>query len=81
LPNNDPWQEFAALVRRGMTPIQAIQSATIGAAELLDAGDRGRVATGLLADIVAVAGDPTERIEAMREVRFVMKAGKIYRRD
>jgi len=80
LQKNDPWREFQALVARGMTPLQAIQSATIRAAELLEVDDRGRLGSGLLADIVAVAGDPTQHIEAMQDVRFVMKGGKIYRR-
>jgi len=77
--NNDPWREFASLVKRGMTPVQAIQSATIRAAELLEVDDRGRLAPGLLADIIAVAGDPTQQIDAMKDVRFVMKDGKIFR--
>ena len=80
LQKNDPWREFQALVARGMTPLQAIQSATIRSAELLEVDDRGRLGSGLLADIVAVAGDPTQHIEAMQDVRFVMKGGKIYRR-
>jgi imidazolonepropionase-like amidohydrolase len=80
LQNNDPWREFQALVARGMTPVQAIQSATIRAAELLEVEDRGRVAPGLLADVVAVRGDPTQHIEAMQDVQFVMKGGKIYKR-
>jgi imidazolonepropionase-like amidohydrolase len=80
LPKNDPWREFVALVARGMTPLQAIQSATIRAAELLEVEDRGRLAQGLLADVVAVRGDPTQHIEAMQDVRFVMKGGKIYKR-
>jgi imidazolonepropionase-like amidohydrolase len=77
--NNDPWREFASLVKRGMTPVQAIQSATIRAAELLEVDDRGRLAPGLLADIIAVAGDPTQQIDAMKDVRFVMKDGRIFR--
>jgi hypothetical protein len=61
LPGNDPGREFISLGKRGMTPVQAIQSATIRAAELLETTDRGRLAPGLLADIVAVPGDPTQR--------------------
>jgi len=80
LQKNDPWREFVALVARGMTPVQAIQSATIRAAELLEVEDRGRLAPGLLADVVAVRGDPTQHIQAMQEVQFVMKGGKIYKR-
>ncbi|HXG71774.1 MAG TPA: amidohydrolase family protein [Gemmatimonadaceae bacterium] len=80
LSTNDPGREFISLVKRGMTPLAAIQSATVRAAELLDAKDLGRLAPGLLADIVAVPGNPTERIEAMKEVLFVMKGGRIYKR-
>lgn len=79
MKNNDPWREFASLVKRGMTPVQAIQSATIRAAELLEVEDRGRLAPGLLADIIAVTGDPTQRVEAMKDVLFVMKGGKVYK--
>lgn len=79
LPGNDPGREFASLVRRGMTPLQAIQSATIRAAELLEVDDCGRLTPGLLADIVAVKGDPTKRIDAIEEVLFVMKGGRVYK--
>jgi imidazolonepropionase-like amidohydrolase len=79
LPNDDPGREFAALVARGMTPLQAVQAATVRAAELLGVADRGRLAPGLLADVVAVHGNPLERIGVMEDVRFVMKAGKIYK--
>ncbi len=50
------------MVDRGMTPIQAIRSATTVAAELIDADDRGRLEAGLLADVIAVPGDPTADI-------------------
>lgn len=69
-----------ALVDRGMTPIQAIQSATNRAAEFLQLSDRGTLASGSLADIVAVAGDPTVDITAMQAVRFVMKGGSVVKR-
>lgn len=80
LEKNDPWREFVALVDRGMTPIQAIQSATNRAAEFLQLTDRGTLASGSLADIVAVAGDPTVDITAMQAVRFVMKGGSVVKR-
>jgi imidazolonepropionase-like amidohydrolase len=79
LPGDDPWREFVALVALGMTPAQALQAATVRGAELLDTPDRGRLAPGLVADVVAVAGDPTSRIEAMRDVVFVMRDGVVYR--
>ena len=64
-----------------MTPVQAIQSATIRAGGI--AASRGpwtARAPGLLADVIAVKGDPTQHIEAMQDVQFVMKGGKIYKR-
>jgi hypothetical protein len=66
---------------RGSTrPEAAICLATIRAAELLETTDRGRLAPGLLADIVAVPSDPTQRIEVMKDVLFVMKDGRICKR-
>jgi len=74
--------EFAALVRGGMTPLAAIQAATINAAELLGwAKDAGALEPGKLADIVAVEGDPLSDITAMERVVFVMKGGEIVRSD
>jgi imidazolonepropionase-like amidohydrolase len=80
LPNDDPGREFAALVARGMTPLQAVQAATVRSAELLGVKDRGRLAPGLLADIIAVAGNPLVSITAMQDVRFVMKGGQPHKR-
>ena len=71
-------REFAAYVERGMSPIDAIRTATINAADLLGVDDRGALARGLLADIIAVPGDPLEDIRVLKDVRFVMKGGKIY---
>lgn len=65
-----------------MPAIEAIQSATIKAAELLGASEQlGVIETGKLADIIAVDGDPTKDINAMGRVQFVMKDGKIFRRN
>ena len=77
LPNADPGREFAALVEHGMTPLQSIQAATIRGAELLEVDDRGQLAPGKLADIVAVRGNPLQNIRAMENVLFVMKAGEV----
>jgi len=71
--------EIMALVGVGMTPLQAIQAATINAADLLGTPDRGRVEPGLLADLIAVDGNPLDDIGALSNVVFVMKGGKIYK--
>ena len=70
------------MVRYGMTPLQAIQSATTVAAELLDkTEDFGAIETGKFADIIAVSGDPLRDISELERVRFVMKGGEVYRND
>ena len=75
-------KEFAYLVHYGMTPMQAIKSATSVAARLLDQEDSlGAVAPGRYADLVAVAGDPLSDIEEMQRVRFVMKGGVVYKSE
>ena len=67
------------MVDRGMTPMQALQAATMTAAELINrADDLGQIAPGYLADIIAVAGDPSEDIARVQDVRFVMKDGVVY---
>ena len=69
-----------ALVRYGMTPMQAIRSATVVAAELLQAeADLGAIEPGKYADIVAVDGDPLQDIAELERVRFVIKGGQVYR--
>jgi len=73
-------EEFKQMVTLGMSPLGAIQSATINAAALLGASDRiGSIEPGRYADIVAVDGDPLKDITALRRVVFVMKGGKIYK--
>jgi imidazolonepropionase-like amidohydrolase len=64
-----------------MTPAQAIHAATTVAAELIDVDDRGRLVEGLLADIIAVPGDPLVDITMTESVCFVMKGGEIVRDD
>jgi len=74
--------EFQLYVAYGMTPMQAIQTATISAAQLLGWSDRlGTIEPGKLADIVAVAGDPLADIRELQNVQFVMKQGVVYKND
>ena len=81
IPHGQNAKELVALVDRGMTPLQAIRAATTVAAELIDVDDRGRLEPGLLADIIAVPGDPLADIAVTEDVRFVMKGGEILRND
>ena len=79
-PHGDNGKQFARAVRFGMTPAQAIQSATVVTAELLGWEDRvGRIAPGMYADIIAVSGNPLEDIEELEDVDFVMKGGVVYK--
>lgn len=79
-PHGDNALEAELLVQDyGFTPLEVLRQATSGNAGLFHLADRGRVAPGLLADLVAVAGDPTQQVGALRQVRFVMKGGTLYR--
>jgi len=71
--------EFSALVRGGMSPLGAIQAATVNAASLLESQDTGVVEPGKFADIIAVSGDPLKDIAVMEHIVFVMKGGEIVR--
>jgi imidazolonepropionase-like amidohydrolase len=75
-------RQFAFMVKYGMTPMQAIQSATVNAADLIGHSELfGSIAAGKSADIIAVHGDPLADIRTLEQVAFVMKEGKIYKRD
>ncbi len=71
-------QQLAVRVGLGMPAAEAIRTATIHAADLLGVEDRGRIAPGLLADLIAVSGDPLADVRRFEDVRFVMKGGEVY---
>ncbi len=79
VPHGQNALEIAALVRRGMTTADALRSATVNGAKLLRVDDRGRIEAGLLADIIAVPGNPLDDITVLQEVPFVMKGGVVYK--
>ena len=70
-------REFATLVERGLTPLESIRTGTLRAAELLGVDDRGSIAPGKLADLIAVPGNPLEDVGVLQRVDFVMKGGAI----
>ncbi len=75
-------QEFALMVKLGMSPMSAIQAATVNAADLLGWSDKvGSIEPGKWADIIAVDGDPTKDVTTLEHVRFVMKGGEVVRKD
>jgi imidazolonepropionase-like amidohydrolase len=82
-----PWDksiadEFDYMVKFGMSPMDAIRSATSKAAELLDMkGELGVIAPGAYADIIAVSGDPLSNIDALKQVNFVMKDGAVFQQS
>ena len=79
-PHGDNGKQFAYMVEYGMTPMQAIQAATVHAADLIGwPNDVGAIAPGRYADIIAVDGNPLDDVTVLENVRFVMKGGEIYK--
>jgi imidazolonepropionase-like amidohydrolase len=77
-PNGDNAHQFATMVKWGMTPMQAIQAATVTAAEALGrSADVGAISVGRFADIVGVTGDPLADVTRLQSVAFVMKGGDV----
>jgi imidazolonepropionase-like amidohydrolase len=76
-PHGENAREFGVYVKLGMTPLAALRSATLSAADLLGKTDRGVIAAGKLADLVAVPGNPLDDITATERVQFVMLGGRI----
>jgi imidazolonepropionase-like amidohydrolase len=74
--------EFAVMVKLGLTPLQAIQAATVNAADLLGwSGKVGSLQPGAWADIIAVAGDPIKDVTTLERVKFVMKGGEVVKNE
>lgn len=79
--HGDNGREFAALVARDLPEAHVLKMATVYAADLLGVDDRGSIAAGKRADLIAVPGNPLANIRVMEDVRFVMKQGVVYRND
>src|SRR5258708_39985020 len=71
--------EFAVYVQQGMTPLQAIQTATVNASDLLGWKQIGSIEPGNFADIIAVNGDPTKDVTLLQDPVLVMKGGVVYK--
>ena len=78
-PHGQNAREFASLVSRGMPPLEALRAATVNAADLLGVSDRGVIAPGKLADLVALPGNPLEDIRVTERPVAVVKGGILYR--
>lgn len=81
IPHGKNALEFSAMVKRGMTTIDAIRAATINPVEMLNLHDRGEIKEGLLADIIAVDSNPLNDIKILENVKFVMKGGIVYKNE
>jgi len=80
-PHGENAHEFAVYVKAGMSPVEALRTATTYAAECLDVTDRGRIAPDQLADLIAVPGNPVEDITVTQRVSWVMQGGKVLKPD
>jgi len=81
-PHGDNAKQLSRMTKFGMTPLQAIQSATLNSAELLKWQDKvGQIKVGYFADIIAVESNPLKDITTLENVTFVMKAGKVYKKQ
>lgn len=78
-PHGDNARQFQWMVRYGMSPAQAIQSATFNASKALARDDVGVIEAGRYADLIAVEGDPMKNVETLEHVVFVMKGGEVYK--
>lgn len=78
-PHGQNARELASRVALGMSPLEAVRSATIYSATALGTSDRGQVKAGLMADLIAVEGNPAEDVTRLQDVRFVMKGGVVYK--
>ncbi len=76
-PHGENAHEFATYVKAGMSPVEALRTATTYAAECLDVTDRGRIAPDQLADLIAVPGNPVEDITVTQRVSWVMQGGRV----
>lgn len=81
IPHGQNAIEFSALIACGMSPKEAIKTATINAANMLGLSDRGELKVGLLADIIAVDSNPINDIKTLESVKFVMKGGIVYKNE
>jgi imidazolonepropionase-like amidohydrolase len=79
IPHGENAHELSAMMAQGMSAIEAIRSATVNPAALLGVSDRGEIKSGLLADLIAVNGDPLHDITTLEQVTFVMKGGQVYK--
>jgi imidazolonepropionase-like amidohydrolase len=81
-PHGDNARQFALMVKYGMTPMEAIQAATLHGADLMGWSDRvGTLEKGKLADVIAVAGDPLANVRLLEHVSFVMKGGEVVKNE